>query len=53
MLRPRSTAITLHKSDMISDGAAEAIKEDDAMSVFFMDFDMFAVAVLFAWSLTA
>lgn len=25
---------------MISDGAAEAIKEDDAMSVFFMDFDM-------------
>lgn len=29
MLRPRLTAITLHKSDMISDGAAEAIKEDD------------------------
>ena len=25
---------------MISDGAAEAIKEDDAMSVFFMDFDV-------------
>jgi hypothetical protein len=25
---------------MISDGAAEAIKEDNAMSVFFMDFDM-------------
>ena len=29
MLRPRLTAITLHRSDVISDGAAEAIKEDD------------------------
>lgn len=29
MLRPRLTAITLHRSDMISDGAAEAIKEDN------------------------
>ena len=32
---------------MISDGAAEAIKEDDAMSVFFMDFDM-APSVIWA-----
>ena len=44
---PRLTAITLHRSDMISDGAAEAIKEDDAMSVFFMDFDM-APSVIWA-----
>ena len=47
MLRPQSTAITLHRSDMISDGEAEAIKEDDAMSVFFMDFDM-APSVIWA-----
>ena len=47
MLRPRLTAITLHRSDVISDGAAEAIKEDDAMSVFFMDFDM-APSVIWA-----
>ena len=32
---------------MISDGAAEAIKEDDAMSVFFMNFDM-APSVIWA-----
>jgi anti-repressor protein len=32
---------------MISDGAAEAIKEDNAMSVFFMDFDM-APSVIWA-----
>ena len=30
---------------MISDGAAEAIKEDNAMSVFFMDFDMAPSAI--------
>ena len=47
MRRPRLTAITLHRSGMISDGAAEAIKEDNAMSVFFMDFDM-APSVIWA-----
>ena len=31
---------------MISDGAAEAIKEDDAMSVFFMDFEKLVRALL-------
>lgn len=29
---------------MISDGAAEAIKEDDAMSVFFMNVDVMTAA---------
>ena len=32
---------------MISDGAAEAVKEDNAMSVFFIDFDM-APSVIWA-----